>query len=81
MVKKEEILVKQEYVSLIVCDVCGKGYNVSEDMMEAQEFQQIRFTGGYGSVFSDGVIMELDICQHCLKEKLGEYMREVGEEW
>jgi len=58
----------------ITCDVCEKKYIYDEDDMEIQEFQIIRSTGGYGSVFGDGAEVKLDICQHCLDEKLGIYM-------
>ena len=62
------------------CDVCQKTFNKNvndEEMLEVQEFVHISFTGGYGSIFGDMSEFELDICQHCLKEKLGQYIREV----
>ena len=62
------------------CDVCKKTFNKNvndEEMLEVQEFVHISFTGGYGSIFGDMSEFELDICQHCLKEKLGQYLREV----
>lgn len=34
--------------------------------------------GGYGSVFGDGDTLVLDMCQHCLKQKLGEFVRIEG---
>jgi hypothetical protein len=60
----------------VTCDKCGNSYlydSVGE--MEIQEFHHVRFTGGYGSVFGDGVLVEADICQNCLKEILGEWCR------
>lgn len=32
---------------------------------------------GYGSIFGDGIKIECDICQHCLKKLIGEYCREA----
>jgi protein-arginine kinase activator protein McsA len=63
---------------LIICDVCKKQIE-HNDYIETQEMTTIHFTGGYGSVFGDGAEIELDICQSCLKEKLGEYLRIEGE--
>lgn len=59
----------------IICDICGKKYNVLEDDFEAQEFHHINFIGGYDSVFGDGNQVTCDICQHCLKEILGKYLK------
>ena len=36
------------------------------DISEIQEFQNIDFLGGFGSVFGDGEHVEISICQHCL---------------
>jgi len=58
----------------IFCDVCGKEF---ESVLETQEFQYIRFTGGYASIFGDGAKIECDICQHCLKSMIEKYYREV----
>ena len=62
-----------EEVTKIKCDVCGKEYEI-DDAFEIQEFVHIEQTGGYGSVFGDGTQIHLDMCQHCMKEKLGEYL-------
>ena len=69
-------------VSSITCDVCGKTYIPDEDLMEFQEFIRLNFFGGYNSVFGDMSHCTLDICQHCLKEKLGEWIvvKQEGEE-
>jgi hypothetical protein len=67
-----------EYIESYQCDVCKKTWECEgkiEDQMEIQEFTHLKWTGGYGSVFGDGVPKELDICQHCLKEKLGEWIQ------
>jgi len=56
----------------ITCDVCGKDI---ETMIDSQEALYINFVGGYGSVFGDGAIVNGEICQNCLKEILGKYLR------
>jgi len=77
VVKKQTETIDREYATSIVCDVCKKEYTYKgEEGMEAQEFHVIRFQGGYGSVFGDGTHMKLDMCQHCLKKILGEYLTE-----
>ena len=58
----------------IKCDICKKEVFAEEDIVEYQEFSKIDFVGGYGSVFGDGTRIECNICQHCLKEKLGDYL-------
>jgi hypothetical protein len=67
---------EQKTVDSLVCDVCSRKYcyQNNEDVMEIQEFHHIRFRGGYSSVFGDDVIMKADICQHCLKDKIGDYL-------
>ena len=55
------------YLKQIQCDFCKKSFTEA-DIWELQEFHYIRFTGGYCSVFGDGVEVECDICQRCLKE-------------
>lgn len=55
------------------CDRCGMDALV--DSAEGCEFLSISETGGYGSVFGDGTTYEIDLCQHCVKQTLGEWMR------
>jgi hypothetical protein len=45
------------------------------DFYEYQEFLSIQFTGGYGSIFGDEANCELDLCQYCVKELLGSWLR------
>jgi len=67
----------------ITCDVCKKEFRTRhhnndvtpDEDMEVQEFHSIDFVGGYGSIFGDEVTVNCDICQHCLKKILGEYLR------
>lgn len=78
-IKKKEI--EEQVPVSITCDVCKKKYfygNINDEM-EIQEFHHINFTGGYSSVFGDMVTMQGQICQHCLNEKLGEYLVVTGD--
>ena len=68
-------IVQQEVKTLesVTCDVCKKVIP-QNDFVELQEMVFIEFIGGYGSVFGDGDQVTLDMCQHCFKEKLGEFV-------
>ena len=70
------VTVKQ--VVELTCDDCGLRVNREDDIVEFQEFLQISFSAGYGSVFADGDRYELDLCQHCVKARLGELLRKTG---
>ncbi len=59
----------------VICDICKKEFTYEKDEMEIQEFVHIRYIGGYGAVFGDGNLVELDICQHCLKEQFNQFVR------
>ena len=72
---EKEITMKQKTPAFIICDVCGKKYDYEHEIMEIQEFHQVRFTGGYASVFGDETRVECDICQNCLKKMIGEFCR------
>lgn len=78
-VKKIKYMQKLSTVEIpekLICDVCKKEFEY-DDYQNIQEFVHLHFFGGYGSVFGDGDEFELDICQHCLKEKLGEFIRNI----
>lgn len=67
-------------VSVTMCDCCKKEYGLDlKDIFERQEFVSFSFIGGYGSVFGDGDRMEIDLCQHCLKQRLGDVIRIIPE--
>ena len=65
-------------IKSVTCDVCEKTYNADKDILEFQEIICLDFYGGYASVFGDMSHCTLDICQHCLKEKLGQFIQFVG---
>jgi hypothetical protein len=64
-------------VSAITCDRCRKTY---DDVLERQEFLCWADTGGYGNiVFGDMSRVEIDLCQYCVIEVLGQWVRVLGE--
>ncbi len=77
----DKVEVEQKRLVDVTCDVCKKKFDVKEETFEIQEFKFIRIHGGYGSVWGDGDVYEIDICQHCMKEKFGENARLVAEDF
>ena len=74
MLETIEKIYKGKEVISITCDKCLKKI---DHEMEMQEVFRLRHGGGYNSVFGDGVDVECDICQHCLKEMIGGIARIV----
>ena len=76
MIEYQTTLVERQEMKTFICDKCGKKYtSKSEDCMELQETYSIRFTGGYSSVFGDSNSVSCDLCQHCLKDLIGDFCR------
>jgi len=63
--------IQKQVLKVISCDRCKRDLT---DELERQEALVIVETGGYSSVFGDGADINLDLCQHCIKELLGEWM-------
>lgn len=55
------------------CNVCKKKHTEAAD-----DFIDIKFTGGEHSAFGQDNEVELNICSHCLLEHMGNYMRVVN---
>lgn len=55
---------------VITCDICKRKLVGPE----LEEFCSVEKHCGYGSVFGDGNLVKIDMCQHCLKDKLGEFL-------
>lgn len=73
----EKVQVVQNSLMAIVCDCCGRRISTDiEDTFELQEMVSIDITGGYSSVFGDGVRLHTDLCQACVKQILGPYLKE-----
>lgn len=65
---------------IVVCDRCHREMDPESTDLEWQERIAIRFRAGYGSVFGDGNLVEADICQYCLQEVFGKYLRITEDE-
>lgn len=59
----------------LLCDCCGREATIDGSDFEAQAFVSLNFVGGYNSIFGDGTQVCLDICQYCLNEKLGAWLK------
>jgi antitoxin CcdA len=73
MRKYEIKTVETRLLISLKCDICGM--DIINSPLEEQEAILIADIGGYSSVFGDGCEYQLDMCQHCFKEKLGQYVR------
>jgi len=75
---KRIVEVTEEVVVGFKCDRCGKEYIQTEqyddNTFEIEERHEIRFVGGYGSVFGDCSEVNGVFCQRCLNETLGKYL-------
>ena len=61
--------------AFVTCDRCHREMAPNAQDCEHQERVAIRFRAGYNSVFGDGNLVEADLCQHCVKEVLGPWLR------
>jgi antitoxin CcdA len=82
MIHYEKVQEERTKIKSKECDKCHRNFDVNniDNICEIQEFIHIRNVGGYGSIFGDEVEIELDLCQHCVKEVLGQYLR-IGPDW
>jgi len=71
----KEVQVTTQELESITCDRCKKVY---DDIMELQEFLNYSNDAGYGSVMGDGNELRMELCQHCVKEVLGPFIRVEG---
>ena len=75
-----KIIEQNEIVQTVLAYVCDSCQTEFEDAIDIQEFLHYRNHAGYGSVFGDGAIMSLDLCQNCVKKLLGDFIQFHGEE-
>lgn len=66
--------VRVEAADSLDCDRCGKHIH-HEDSMEFQERLELQFMGGFGSVWGDGVEVQVALCQQCGYELLKPYAK------
>jgi hypothetical protein len=57
----------------IVCDRCAQ--QASHDELDFEEYTSIDYVAGYGAVFGDGSRVQLDLCQSCVQQVLGAWLR------
>jgi hypothetical protein len=74
MIKTAKKRIATVVVTHLVCDGCGLEALVDEGF-EAQEFLRYRNTAGFASIFGDMNQIEIDLCQHCVKKRLGDIIR------
>jgi len=62
-------------VAACTCDRCGRRMTPDDDQWEWYERVSLDWRGGFGSVFGDGAHMSLDLCQQCVRDTLGPWLR------
>lgn len=72
---KIEAFRPQPFVQNLICDRCGREAERDDQDCEFHEFTSIQYRAGYGSAFGDGTRVEIDLCQHCVKDTLGAWIR------
>ena len=68
-----EVQTISKTIKSVTCSRCKK-VMFPDNFVEWQEYQTIRFTGGYGSVFGDGIDVRVDLCQQCLYDLIGDFV-------
>lgn len=76
MKKVEAVDVKQNIIKSVTCDKCKKETDIVGEWEEMWRMQWI--AGYYSNVFDDGVEYAIDICEQCIKEAFGPYIRRLG---
>lgn len=71
-------LVPTETVSEITCDCCKTRFTANDAGWF--EIQSIDFVAGYSSIFGDGNAISIDLCQDCLKQNFGQWLRIEAEQ-
>lgn len=66
-------LIPTETVSEITCDCCKTRFTANDAGWF--EIRSIEFVAGYSSIFGDGNTISIDLCQDCLKQELGPWLR------
>lgn len=65
--------VQIERLNTVQCDVCKRTDDA--ESLELHSYLSIDDVGGFGSVFGDMNTIELDMCQYCMMDLLGSYIR------
>ncbi|MGF6963941.1 hypothetical protein OKW43_000946 [Paraburkholderia sp. WC7.3g] len=62
-------------VAACTCDRCGRRMTPVDDQWEWYEKMSLDWRGGFGSIFGDGAHVSLDLCQQCVRDTLGRWLR------
>lgn len=73
---KDYVPVIEQTVSAITCDRCNAHYDAGDVRFES--FTSIRHKCGFESVWDDGQIVEIDLCENCLKDLTEDFCRLVS---
>jgi len=73
MINFREITVEEP--ASIACDRCGRSAENESKNLEFEEYLSIDHACGYGSIIGDGIRLQLDLCQYCVKELLSPFAR------
>ena len=60
-------------ISACICNRCQR--RLTPDDLDWQERLSVSYKAGYSSVFGDGNIISLDLCQQCVAEVLGPWLQ------
>jgi hypothetical protein len=71
----EDRLVQE--VAACKCDRCGRRMTPDDDPWEWYEKASLDWRGGFGSCFGDGAQVSVDLCQQCVRDTLGPWLRVV----
>ena len=62
-------------VAACICDRCRRRMTPDDPDLEWFERVSIAYRGGFGSIFGDGCEIAIDLCQHCVQDTLGDWLR------
>lgn len=68
-VEQQDVMIETSFS----CDRCGE--ELSDNEMQRQEAWSITTEGGFASVFGDLATVSIDLCQGCVSEVLGKWLR------
>ncbi len=68
--KAEKVTTEVLILEKIICDVCHKEFSDHHDFNQVIEIYR---DNGYSSLFGDGTVLKLDICEECFSKLLKPY--------
>lgn len=74
MIKYKKIKKTELEEDYIICDKCKK--MITKDEIGNFNYFQLCYNGGYGSMYpGDGMKIECELCEYCLKDIFGFFVR------